>query len=204
MQFDYNPTEAKAARKRLKKRHKADMQFLKAHQQPTSTPKRGGLGFKFEKARARHRLKQERREEDRTLRTVAAARRKESDAMRATQRTKQKTEAEQKLRASKQMQLTALQEAKEAKRARLLSEQELRRAQLEPYAKVARGVGRGAAAVGKGLWQGLKALDAKNQEYARAHPSTSYRAPATRARPPSRLVDLDPGRIEIDPREIMR
>jgi len=179
MKIGYNPHEAKAAEERLRQRFAADKKFLEAQRSKAAVSSRtgGGLGFKIEKAKAKRRLKSQQREEKHTLRDVAATRRKETDALRRTQQTSQRAAAEQKLTMQVKKQHEALAEQRAAQKARLLTEKELHRAQMEPYAQVARQAGRGAVQVGKGatavgkaLFGGLQKLSVMGEEYHKRNP----------------------------------
>lgn len=222
MQFGYNPKESQEAAERLRKGHKADMKFLASQHPSTASQPKAGLGFRIAKAQARQHLKTAQHEEAKTLKAVAAARRKETEALRRTKLTQQKTEAERKLQAGTRGQLDALEASRQAKKARLLTEQELRRAKMAPYVGALRETGKGVVAVGKTFWKGIKKLDQMGQEYARTHPhvdpilgtprrpTTPYRvrtAPkpyAPQPRKPQRFVDFDPGKLELDPKELMK
>lgn len=170
----HNPSEAKAAHERLKKRHEEDQAFLKARgqQQQQAAPVKSGssLGLKIERARAKHKLKQIERDEHETRKAVASARRKGVEAQRKTEHMKKRTEAEQKLQAQKQKQTEALTETRAARRARLLSEQELRREQLRPYTEGAKRVVGGFVSAGKSAMRGLQKMQEKSDEFHRQHP----------------------------------
>jgi len=171
MTSGYNPESAKAAKERLRKHHEENMRILEARRKSAAVPKAGSsLGFKIEKARARHRLKSQKREEEQTLRDVAAVRRKETTALRRTHQATERATAEQKLTAQVQKQHEALATQREAKRARLLTEQELRRARMKPYSDAATQVAKGAVAVGKSVAGGLTKLGEMGKEYHRTHP----------------------------------
>jgi len=193
MKVDYNPTEAKAAAERLKKRHEDDMKFLETKRAQAAPAQKVGLAFRIERARARHRLKERQHEEQETHKTVADARRKEHEAQRKIDLTARKTVAERKLQAKKQKQIETLEESQEARRARLLTEQELRRAQMRPYTEAAKQVGKGLQSFGASAWKGLQKLQEQSDEYHRKNPTATIWGSSARTTPTHRSLEDDFG-----------
>lgn len=120
---------------------------------------------KIAKAIEKRRYKQREREEQRTVKAVASARRKETEMYRKADITKRRAEAmtkqaiaEEQLASQKAAAIVALKKKRAAKRQRVMSEKELRREQLRPVLEAPRKIIKSIQAVPVALQKIQKAL----------------------------------------------
>ena len=144
------------------------------------------LAYRIERAKARHRLRQQKSAEEKAHKAEAAARRRKVRLRKKEELSRTQAAAERALQAQRQATKEAQTEAQAAKRARLLTERELTKVHLQSYIKPL-----------MLPWKGLKKLGEMGQEYHRKHPDVDplWGPAPPRRKPRKSIIDFDPDQL---------